>query len=592
MGEEETKTEVPEAVANGTAASEKPSDTVDDKTVEENDGLKEMEEDKKDEADKMDEDPPLKEDEASKLKKEEPNGEAMDEETGPIENDETEKEENKEVEEEEGSEEEEKQVDEEEGKTEEIKQTKGSRRRGKGKNIREKVKGKTKDGAAKKDVEQRTPVTDRPVRERKTVERLVASIEKDSSRELQIEKGRGTPLKDIPNVAFKLSRRKSDDTFRLLHTILFGRRGKAIQIKGNISRFSGFVWHENEEKQKMKVKEKFDKCNKEKLLELCDVLDITVAKATTRKEDIVTKLIDFLVAPHATTTVLLAEKEKPSKGIKRKRSSKQSSSTSGNAPSKRSAKSQGKNEETLEAKGGIDTEDESEDEDKEEEENEDKEKENGVPEKSEDEMPENSESEEKNESEEDVGKKKRSKASSRKKDSAKKAKTKKAKVAKTSSPPPKVTPKRSSSKRAKVEDHDDEKTAKASSRKRNMKVTKEKSSTPAKSASKEKPGKKVAKRKDKGKEEKLKPTDEELRDAICEILKEVDFNTATFTDILKLLAQQFNTDLTPRKSSIKLMIQEELTKLADEADDEDGEGDAGKDETTQTTQSVGQEVVA
>lgn len=36
------------------------------------------------------------------------------------------------------------------------------------------------------------------------------------------------------------------------------------------------------------------------------------------------------------------------------------------------------------------------------------------------------------------------------------------------------------------------------------------------------------------------------------------------------------------------MIQEELTKLADEADDEDEEGDAGKDET----QSAGQEVAA
>ena len=34
-------------------------------------------------------------------------------------------------------------------------------------------------------------------------------------------------------------------------------------------------------------------------------------------------------------------------------------------------------------------------------------------------------------------------------------------------------------------------------------------------------------------------------------------------------------DLTAQKSSIKLMIQEELTKLADEAEDEeDGEGDA------------------
>ncbi len=42
------------------------------------------------------------------------------------------------------------------------------------------------------------------------------------------------------------------------------------------------------------------------------------------------------------------------------------------------------------------------------------------------------------------------------------------------------------------------------------------------------------------------------------------------------------------KSSIKLMIQEELTKLADETDDEDGDGDAEKDEN----QSAGQVVEA
>ena len=38
-----------------------------------------------------------------------------------------------------------------------------------------------------------------------------------------------------------------------------------------------------QEKQMIKVKEKLDKCNKEKLLEFCDVLDITINKATTRK---------------------------------------------------------------------------------------------------------------------------------------------------------------------------------------------------------------------------------------------------------------------------------------------------------------------
>jgi len=45
-------------------------------------------------------------------------------------------------------------------------------------------------------------------------------------------------------------------------------------------------------------------------------------------------------------------------------------------------------------------------------------------------------------------------------------------------------------------------------------------------------------------------------------------------------------DLAPRKASIKLMIQEELTKLADEADDENGEEDGEKDEALSSGQKV------
>ncbi|KAI5412858.1 hypothetical protein KIW84_057474 [Lathyrus oleraceus] len=114
--------------------------------------------------------------------------------------------------------------------------------------------------------------------------------------------------------------------------------GPAPEVKKNISRFSGFVWYENEEKQMIKVKEKLDKCNKEKLLDVCDVLDIQVAKANTRKEDIIAKLINFLVAPHVTRAVLLEEQEKSIKGKKRKRITKQGSSRSGASTSKRSAK--------------------------------------------------------------------------------------------------------------------------------------------------------------------------------------------------------------------------------------------------------------
>ncbi|XP_061346734.1 DEK domain-containing chromatin-associated protein 4-like [Gastrolobium bilobum] len=384
-------------------------------------------------------------------------------------------------------------------------------------------------------------------------------------------------------VAFKLSRRKTDDTLKLLHTVLFGRRGKAVQIKSNISRFSGFVWHENEEKQMTKVKEKFDKCNKDKLLEFCDVLDIPLAKATTRKEDIVAKLIDFLVDPQVTTTMLLAENEK---GKKRKRTAKRGSSRSGTT-SRRSAKSQKKNEDSSvaeERKDTTETENESEEEEKKEEN--EKENENDVPDKSEDEMPEQSESDDKSESDnesEDLKKpRKINKTSSTKKESAAKSTIRKITFKTKTRSAPKRISKKSLSTHSESDDDSEGSPKVSSRRKKNEKRGKQKTSTLTKSSSKEKT-EKAAKGKGKNK---LNPSDDKLRDTICEILKEVDFNTATFTDILKQLDKKFNIDLTPRKASIKVIIQEELTKLAEA--DEDEEGDAENDET----QSTGQEVEA
>ncbi|KAH0906553.1 hypothetical protein HID58_038380, partial [Brassica napus] len=474
-------------------------------------------------------------------------------------------------------------------KEDENEDSKKSSKRGKGKN--EKARGKTKSEEEKKDAEPETPYSDRPVRERKSVERLVAVIDKDSSKEFQVEKGKGTPLKDIPNVAYKIARKKSEEVFKLLHTILFGgRRGRAAQVKANILRFSGYKWQGDEEKAKDKIKEKLDKCNKEKLLEFCDLFDISVAKATTKKEDIVAKLFKFLEKPHATTDVPVYEKEK---GAKRKRTPTKSSHAAGSSSSKRSAKSQKKtdkkslphsDDESEEEKEEEEEEREHETEEEDEKIDEEEENENGIPDQSDDEAPQPSESEEKVESEEDseseeeTKKKKRGSrtVSGKKESTAGKSRSKKAAVSTKSSPPPtKVTQKRSAGKRKKSDDDDSDTSPKASSskRKKTEKPAKEQSSVPSKSASKEKPGKRGGKGKDKTKE----PSDEELKNAIVDILKEVDFNTATFTDILNRLAGMFKLDLTSRKSSIKLMIQDELTKLADEAENEVGEEDAEKE---------------
>ncbi|KAK4782206.1 hypothetical protein SAY86_016308 [Trapa natans] len=188
---------------------------------------------------------------------------------------------------------------------------------------------------------------------------------------------------------------------------------------------------------------------------------------------------------------------------------------------------------------------------------------NGISEEFDHEMHDRSESGEESssedESEEDTGKKKKQNSSNRKQSAGKPKSSRK-------SSPQSKTPKRlSSSKRGKVDDDDDDDEASSTPRKKNE------SSISAKSASKMKTGKKTEKGKDKEKNEKAGPSTRKLRDAICEILKKVDFNTATFTDILKLLAKKFDTDLTPRKAAIKLMIQGELQKLADDADDDEEE---------------------
>lgn len=55
-----------------------------------------------------------------------------------------------------------------------------------------------KKKVAEKEQEPRTPASDRPVRERKSVERLVSIIERDTSREFHIEKVLSVLLRSSP----------------------------------------------------------------------------------------------------------------------------------------------------------------------------------------------------------------------------------------------------------------------------------------------------------------------------------------------------------------------------------------------------------
>ncbi|KAL5987917.1 hypothetical protein ACLOJK_035677 [Asimina triloba] len=299
--------------------------------------------------------------------------------------------------------EEEKENEEVEEKAEESDKDKSTKKRRRGRDAGEKDGEKKKKEAGEKKVkESAIPVAsssiDRPVRERKSVERLVAVIEKEAVKEFHVEKVVCRVFFYKFSIAYKLSRRKIDDTVKMLHSILFGRRGKiqASQFKSNISQFSGFVWRENEEKQRAKIKERLEKGVKDKLLDICDLLDIPVSKTAVKKEDLTVKLLEFLECPHVTNSSLLAEKDQASGSKKRKRPvNKGTPKSSGSTPSRQSAEKRRKVESTPKSeKSTAETDDD-------EEVAEDEEVENGLPDADKDDSPVQSESEKKEESEEE-----------------------------------------------------------------------------------------------------------------------------------------------------------------------------------------------
>ncbi|KAG9143216.1 hypothetical protein Leryth_010143 [Lithospermum erythrorhizon] len=87
------------------------------------------------------------------------------------------------------------------------------------------AKGK-KDKEPKTPAVPETPAIERPQRERKSVDRLVSTFKK--VKKFEVVKGHGTALKDIPNVQYNLSQKKWEESIKLLHLMLFARRGQVM----------------------------------------------------------------------------------------------------------------------------------------------------------------------------------------------------------------------------------------------------------------------------------------------------------------------------------------------------------------------------
>ncbi|XP_014507130.1 protein DEK [Vigna radiata var. radiata] len=410
--------------------------------------------------------------------------------------------------------------------------------------------GEAKSSKSAEESDYTTPTSKRPTRERKTVDRYTASstdkFHKASSLKAStIEKGNGTQLKDIPNVAFKLSKRKADENLHALHKILFGQRGKANAVKRNIGLFSGYVWTDNEEKQKAKAKEKIEKCAKEKLVDFCNVLNIPINKTTMKKEELSGKLFEFLVSPHATTDVLLADKK-----MKGKKRGRKPTPNKSETPAKKQKKT------SLVRKKQKQSSDVEESDVSEPSEAEVDSEENDVPKSV-------SDHDDENMSEKEEDKEKVHNGSSRKtlnedQDEPVK-KTTTVETAKSNE----KTPKRSTSKIAR---NNQNSKGKVADKKRTDKSSKAlvKDGGKGKSSEKAEDG----------------PSKNEMHRVVVDILKKVDFNTATLSDILKQLGTHFDVDLMHRKAEVKDIITDVINNMSDNDKEEasnDGDDD-GEDE--------------
>lgn len=369
--------------------------------------------------------------------------------------------------------------------------------------------------------ENETPVTERPKRIIKKVEPHILhtpSSRSSRSKPVSVLQGRGTQLKEIPNVAYKLSKRKPDDNLFLLHTILYGKKGKVQTLKRNIGLFSGFVWSEQEEeKQRARTKDKIEKCIKDKLIDFCDVLDIPINKSNVKKEELVVSVLEFLLCPKATRDVVLSDPEKETKKRKKSTAKNVTSGESSDVPAKRrrQTKESGKKQDQPSKSEDTETEDEKD--------------------KAEEKKPTNK----KNSSKRTKKEKPAAEEEISLKGSARSGRKSSLKVVKSTS---------SSSKKQKV-DKDD------SSKEKGKKQT----SKPQAKGSKDqgKASKKGNKR---------EPTRKEMHVVVAKILKEVDFNTATLSDILRKLGSHFGVDLMHRKTEVKDIITDAIDEMS--ADDE------------------------
>ena len=166
------------------------------------------------------------------------------------------------------------------------------------------------------DEEEEVALLDRPVevtgcRARKKVERLEVSFSTTKEKQ-ELPEGKGKKLGECPRIEVQIQKMKVPD-LKPLHKILFNRTGSANEIKKNIRKFSGFPF-EKDSTEFSRKKTSLDKLTASVLKKVCLILDIERGGT---KEEIVNRIMAFLLNPEDSGKKVPSSKKKPSKEKKK-----------------------------------------------------------------------------------------------------------------------------------------------------------------------------------------------------------------------------------------------------------------------------------
>ncbi|XP_028402546.1 protein DEK-like [Dendronephthya gigantea] len=142
---------------------------------------------------------------------------------------------------------------------------------------------------------------------------LITAPQSKERRKTDIPEGKGEKLGSMPRVQLQLSKIPGEE-LKPLHKILFGRPGTASEVKKHIKQFNGFNIEKGSKEYQVK-KEQVDRFTQDSMKRLCEILDVEKKGS---KEDVLERVMDFLLCPKA------SGKEVPvKKGPKNKKNKKQ-----------------------------------------------------------------------------------------------------------------------------------------------------------------------------------------------------------------------------------------------------------------------------